>query len=397
MNHIQRKYNLLHIFFWLTYCTIYGYVAVFLQYKGLSSTMIGLTTGLGSALTILTTPWLSGMAGRIRGLSIKRLIVITYIGTIALWMVLLWVPLPQMVLMACYIAMTNLIAANVPLLTMICMNYLTDGVQVNFGIARGLGSVAYASSAVILGILIEHWNPSVLGVVHAIGTAGLFAIVYSLPDVAHKEHGSGQESISIPEFARRYSLYVLILLAFALQFSAATTLSTYLIDIVVNLGGTTSMYGIAVFFMAASELPFMALTPWLKRYLSSERLLLFAALMYMLRNVTIALAPNLTVLIIGMLLQGCSYGIFTASITYYVHEQIGIEHGMAGQTMIAVMTTGLGATVGNVLGGMLQDGYGLPVMLRFTEWITAAGFLLYAVLMLKEALTKASSRKRGDQ
>ena len=71
------------------------------------------------------------------------------------------------------------------------------------------------------------------------------------------------------------------------MFAAATSLSTYLINVVKNLGGNTSLYGVAIFFMAASEMPVMTITPRLIRRYDSITLIMVAAFFYIIRNFTI--------------------------------------------------------------------------------------------------------------
>ena len=99
------------------------------------------------------------------------------------------------------------------------------------------------------------------------------------------------------------------------MFSGATAIGTYLINIVKSLGGNTSLYGVAMFAMAFSELPVMMTVPKLMKKFNSVTLILVASIFYICRNYTIGLAPNLIVLIIGMMFQGLSYGLFTGVIT----------------------------------------------------------------------------------
>lgn len=384
MKHLQLKYSILHICFWLAYCCVYGYIAVFLRYQGMSNTLIGLTSGIACALTIATTPWLTGLVGKVKGLTLKKMMVTTNLCMVVLWAAMIYLKLPPVVLMICFIALANLIATNVPLLTTICMNYLTAGMDINFGLSRGMGSVSYATTAVVLGVLIERFNPTVLAYAYVAAMILLFLTLLSMPDVAHKKTGSGQTAISMFAFVMTYKVYLVILLGFALVFAASTSLGTYLINLVENLGGTTSLYGVGIFCMAASELLFMALTPALKRHFSTEQLLLFVGIMYLARNITICLAPTIPIMFFGMTLQGLSYGIFTASITYYVHERVALEHGMQGQTMIAVMTTGVGSNIGNMAGGMLQDNFGLPVMLIFCELLTVLGVAVVLGILIPQ-------------
>ena len=149
------------------------------------------------------------------------------------------------------------------------------------------------------------------------------------------------------------------------MFSGATAIGTYLINIVKNLGGNTSLYGVAMFAMAFSELPVMMTVPKLMKKFNSVTLILVASIFYLCRNYTIGLAPNLIVLIIGMMFQGLSYGLFTGVITYYVTYNLETQDQMSGQTMIGIMTSGIGSTLGNVLGGVLQDTIGLNALFVF--------------------------------
>ena len=45
---------------------------------------------------------------------------------------------------------------------------IQDGKEINFGLARGMGSISYAVSAVLLGQFIEFFNPTILAYVFVI-------------------------------------------------------------------------------------------------------------------------------------------------------------------------------------------------------------------------------------
>ena len=158
--------------------------------------------------------------------------------------------------------------------------------------------------------------------------------------------------------------------------SAATSIGTYLINIVTSLGGNTSFYGVAVFIMALSEMPVMALTPRLMKKYKSTDLVLVGAICYGIRNFTICLSPNLVRLCVGMVFQGLSFGLLTTVMTYYVIYNLKVEDQVMGQTMIAVMTTGFGSTLGNILGGFLQDNFGLGSMYIYVYTLTILGIIM---------------------
>lgn len=77
-----------------------------------------------------------------------------------------------------------------------------------------------------------------------------------------------------------------------------------------------------------------------------------------------------------MMFQGLSYGLFTGVITYYVTYNLDTQDQMSGQTMIGIMTSGIGSTLGNVLGGILQDTIGLNALFTFVYLMTALGAVI---------------------
>ena len=387
MKSLQMKYNGLQILFWLSYLAIYGYVAIFLQYRGLSNTDIGIVTGGGAILSIFLSPFISSLLSRIKGLSINKLIFTLYLIMIVIFTVLTIITSPIFLIMILYVFLLSLIAAMVPLFSTICMNYLKDGQYINFGLARGLGSISYAAGAIIVGQLIDFFNPTVIAFVYAIASIALLILLYTMPPYQIQEETTTKNQENIFSVIKKYRIFFFILVAFTFMYAASTALSTYLINIVKNLGGNTSLYGIAVFCMAASEMPIMSITYRLLKKYRSETLLLASAFFYVLRNLTICLAPHLIVLLIGMMFQGLSFGLFTATITYYVNDHLDESDQMMGQTMIAMMSTGLGSSIGNIFGGILQDSLSLNSMLIFVCGLTLIGcFIMFMTLKNKVGL-----------
>ena len=376
MNKLQIKYNLLHIFYWVATCCIYGYVAVFLKYKGLTNTEIGLVTGGGCVVTIFSSPFVSSLVGKVKGLTIKKLVNSIFLVLSVIFMIISLFDIPVILIMIAYVLLIALIVSTVPLLSTIAMDYIKEGKEINFGLARGLGSVSYAVSAVVLGQLVEKLNPTVLAYGFVLSAVLDLVILNSLPAIHEVKQEQEEKGGNFFSIVKKYKTFFFILLGFACMFAASTSLSTYLINIVNKLGGNTSLYGIAIFFMAASEMPVMAITPRLLRRFDSLTLIVVAAIFYIFRNFTICLAPSLPILFIGMLFQGASYGLLTAVITYYVTYTLESQDHMMGQTMISVMTSGVGSMTGNLLGGVLQDNIGIQAMFIFACVMTVTGCLI---------------------
>lgn len=374
---IKMKYNLLYFFYCVAGCCFAGFVAVFLQYKGVSNTAIGIVTGSGCVTSIFLAPYFSSLVLKFPNLNAKKMINIIYIFLTVFFTLIVFVPMPSTMVMLVYTVLYAIYLSTGPFLQMLASDYMQVGIDVNFGMARGLGSTAWAISALGFGFLIDLFNPTILVLGMGLAVIVTLAILYTMPDQKVVETDN-KRSGSMLEVAKKYRLFFILLLGFSLMLSAATSLGTYLINIVKSLGGDTSFYGIAVFLMAISEMPVMALTPRLLRRLKSVHLICFAGICYILRNFLICLAPNMVVLCLGMLFQGLSFGLMTAVITYYVMYNLAAEDQVRGQTMITVMTSGFGSMIGNLLGGVLQDNFGLNAMYIFIYTLTIMGALLIA-------------------
>ena len=384
-NTMQRKYNALHATYWMgTLCAL-GFVAVLLQHKGLTNTEIGVVTGGSSLTTIVLSPVVSGVCAKVKRFSLQQQLIGFFAVESLLFSAIVFLPLPKALLMGLYIAMYALNISTVPLVSTIAMNYIADGKPVNFGLSRGIGSISYALCAIVAGQLVGWFSPAALGFLFLGANILCVVVLWRMPATYSKTEAKADcaASVSLFGLAGRYRLFFGLLLGFGLAFAASACVGTYLINIVTSLGGDASMLGVATFFMAASELPVMAVAPRLMRRFGAKSLLAAAALFYIARNGLVCVAPRLPVLFAGLAFQGLSYGLFTPIMTYYVAENLAKEHQIMGQTMIGVMTSGFGSAIGNTAGGMLQDAYGMETMLRFVLALTLAGALM--VVSLRQA------------
>ncbi|MGM9960209.1 MAG: MFS transporter [Allobaculum sp.] len=373
MKHLQLKYNLLQALYWTASCALCGFIAIFLQAKGLTNTQIGTVTGGACILNMVLSPVLSTVTSKFNKISLQGYILAGMMLTGAAYVLIGYVNVPVLVLMVTYMLTYCLNIAIVPLLASISMNYTAQGHNINFGLARGLGSIAYAISAVVFTQVASIFTPTVLSMAYLLGSLAFIAVLLSTPKTYAAGQEEGEKGGSLIHMVVEYKAFFAVLLGFALIFAASTCLSTYLINIIKNLGGTQELYGMAIFAMAATELPVMAVASKLQKRFTAMQLMAAAAIFYIFRNVLIASAPSLPILILGLMMQGCSYGLMTAVVTVYVNENLKKKDQVMGQTMISVMTCGLGSCIGNVFGGIFQDTFGIEMMFGFTNTLTVLG------------------------
>lgn len=372
MKKLQLKYNILQGLYWIIFCCCNGYAAVFLQYKGLTNTQIGLVTGIGSVSTIFLSPFVTSLISKRKNMTIRKVFNFIFLLLSVFFLVMMFFDLPVIFLMVLYIGVLSLFVTTTPLLSMIAMNYTMMNKEVNFGLARGIGSVSYALIALVMGSLVRLFDSMVIGVLYVVCSLLFVVLLYSFENF-EMEHEETEDKTSLISIIKKYKTLFFVLLGYSLNFAGTTSLSTYLINIIKNLGGNTTIYGIALFIMAASEMPAMALTTKLMKKFNTMSLIACSGICYLFRNILICIAPNIFFVFLGMAFQSMTYGLLTSLLAYYVLDICEEKDQLMGQTLIGIMTSGIGSTLGNISGGMIQDIFGIHTMLIVVCVLTIIG------------------------
>ena len=121
---VRHQYTLLQCFYWVSSCAIMGFATVFLQYKGLSNTLVGMYVGGAAFISIWMQPFLAGLVGKVRGLSLKKMILLIILAVTSGYLVLGTVTLPKMAIVGLYLVLNTLYNSITPLITaMGCLLY----------------------------------------------------------------------------------------------------------------------------------------------------------------------------------------------------------------------------------------------------------------------------------
>lgn len=374
---VQHQYTMLQCFYWISSCAIMGFATMFLQYKGLSNTLVGLSVGGAAFVSIWMQPLLAGLVEKIQSLSLKKLILLIIITVTAGFFILGVAPLPKMAIVMLYLILNTLYNSITPLITAMGMEYMNQGYEVNFCISRGLGSISYAVSAVILGQLVERLYPGILTYVFAGIEILLLTVVLSMKEPeSSMEIEESAKSSSIGDILRGNRSLLLFVIGFGISYMTSSIMGTYMINIVRSLGGTDSTFGFAAFFCAASEMPAMFLCNYLIRKVPCGKLLKLSSAFFVIRPLVIFLAPNLAAAFLGFALQALSFGIFTPVSVFFINQELAERDRVKGQTIFGMVTVGIGGCIGNLAGGFLVDIIGLKPTMGLCVLFAAVGFLI---------------------
>ena len=144
------------------------------------------------------------------------------------------------------------------------------------------------------------------------------------------------------------------------------------------LGAGSSLYGVALFVMAITEVPLLIYLKKLKVFFSNRTLVLMSFVGMVIRICAIAFAPTPTLLALAFLTQSISYGIFIGAMIHYMSEIVPDSILFTAQTVFAAVSIGLSGILGNLIGGYYAKVAGVLEMMHTFVIFVFIGALIFA-------------------
>ena len=376
---LTRRYILIHAIFWALYSTCWGFLAVTLSYVGLSNTQSGMVLCLGLLASAVAQPVLSSIVDRSSRLT-SRMVSLVLMGATAVTGVLLWfsqgVPMLFGVL---YVVLGIVVITINPFLNSMCMELVRRGININFGLSRGVGSLTYAVTALLLGGLIERFSPAfTLLLTSALAVGVVLSILWFHPgkgELPPEPPARKQErTLSTGAFLKANPKFLLVMAGCAMLMGAHCFLNSYMNLVVERVGGAESSMGITLGLSAAAEMPAMLLFMYLRRKgVSSGRLFRFCSIFFILKPLAALAATSVAGIYVGQLLQFFSTGIYLPLTPYFVNDTVDSANQVKGQALVSTAGTGIGAALASLFGAAICDALGVEGGILFAAGIAAVG------------------------
>lgn len=385
------KYSAIHSCYWSIFCSSYNFAAVYLLSRQYRNSQIGLALAAANLASVFLQPAVAAFADRSRKVFLKNFI-LAFLGVACSFAAARFLAagappfLPALFLVLELVVLFSL----QPLIISLGIRVIDRGVPINFGLARGMGSLAYAILAVLLGFLVDRWGPEPLA---AVSTAlyvilGILVLTFAkeqirqpAPAPVPPERGGGEaaarhrESGGQPAFLAQNRSFFILLAAVALTFCSHSIISNYLIQITESVGGTAKEMGIASGISAAIELPAMILFGILVKKIRCSTILKSSLFFFLMKSVLTLMTTNVTMLYIAQIFQACAYAQFIPASIFYVNQIIGKGDAVKGQAFMTSAAT-LGNVAASLLGGWLLDGPGASGMLAVGTAAALLGFVI---------------------
>lgn len=369
------SYAAVQFFFWFAYGTALAYASPYLLACGLSNTAIGVINAVACALSVLIQPSLAAYADRETSPSLKVILSV-------LLVLLLGCNLPLVLIAGKSGAASGILLGAVILMVQLCLplvnalatETMNAGAPLNFGLARGFGSIGYAVMSLSMGQLIVWKGAEVQPTALACFSVCLFLSILAFPFRKRRKDSpaaSGDRGV-FSVFLRRYPAFCLSLAGFVLIYVSHVLINNYVYQIVVDKGGDSGNMGITMSLAGFLEVIPMFIFPWMLKKRGSSFWARLSGVFFTLKALGTLLASSMGALYLVQLIQPMGWGLLTVASVYYVNEIMQDQDRIKGQAYMT-MTLTVATILGSLGGGWLIDAVGVRGMLLAAVICGAAG------------------------
>lgn len=386
---LNVEYSCIHGTYWMFYGVVSSFASVFLLAKGFSNWNIGVTLAVANVLAVILQPVVADVADRAKKLSV---IGISEILTVMMMVVTVGMFAFRSSMIALSLVFILLIAWHTvlqPLFNSLTFILEETGVHINFGIARSMGSLAYAALVAVLGTIVEKYGVMSLPVT---GEIILVMLLISLvltkrsydkgkarvdakgtaSVVAKAEEPVEEESIDLVQFIKRNKFFFLVNIGVIGLYFSNSVLNNYMMQIVDVVGGTSEDMGRILSVMAFCEIPTMVCFDWLRKKFTCQFMLKVASIGFAVKIALCWLANSVTMIFMAQFVQLISFALFLPAMVHFIDEIMSKGEAVKGQALFTTMIT-ITTVISSLAGGAILDLSGAKMLTFIATVATVLG------------------------
>ena len=371
-------YSFIQGFYWMNFSAVMGFASLYLLDSGFTNTEIGMIMAVAGIISAVLQPMIAGYADKPSSPSLKKIILVLIFIQFGLGILMLCFFHKAFLLTGVLYASTiTLLQLLTPFVNALGMQTINQGKPLNFGVARGMGSVAYAIMSYLLGVIADRTGAVSIPVsiscmsLALVGALVLFPF-HKLPDTALEPKSSSSSPLA---FFAKYKRFTVVLAGCIFLYLSHVLLNSFTFQIVETKGGGSAEMGTSMAIAALVELPTLFLFSFMLKKARCDFWFRICGIFFLLKSFGTLIAPNVPVFYGVQILQMMGWGLIAAASVYYVNAIMEEQDAIKGQAYIT-MTYTLGSVIGSLLGGALIDSSGVNAMLIFATISAAFGMLI---------------------
>lgn len=364
--------------------SIVAFAMVFLLSNDLSEFYIGNLIASGNILASLTQPILSNWADRSKTKPIYFFLLIILIPLILALTGVLSFRNNFVLLTVFYVISLALLAVLLPFHNSLIMYLINNGYNINYGSIRSMGSLAYAVTSFVVGLLIERLGTN--SVIYY-GIAGWLLYLISVSYVHFRYAKNVQSDPALMSDAQvgedlgllfifKYDNFKWLMLGAFINFIAFNIINMFMFQIMENVGGNTQDMGMAFSLAALVEIPSMNLYSRVSKKIPHGQALRISSFFFLIQVFLVARANSVYGVFMGQSLQALAFAVYIVSVVYYTNELMDGLDKVKGQSYITMSQT-IGSVVAASLGGFIIDRFSINHALWFAVVCAFIGMLSF--------------------
>ena len=391
------RYTLINVLYFVAFCTIHAYAAVFLLDKGFTNTQVGIALAISNILSVIGQPLVAGIIDRGKFLTNRLTVMFSSLFLLLGSLTLIFVNTEKVPIFAIFVLMYTIQFVYMPMMIAMNFEYAKAGCNINFGLARGLGSAGFAVTSFFLGKAVENYGTNVILYVTIAAMTVMVIHVFFFKKPKTEEAEDTSEIIKEKEgsgffaFVKKYPFFIVFLIGTACCFFAHNMINDFMIQIIRSLGGNETQLGYATFLQAILELPGMALIGYVLKKISERHMLVFSAVSFFVKTAILIFATSMIGMYVSQSFQMFAYAVFIPVAAYFADNVMAENDKVKGQAFINSAIT-LGGVFSNLICGKLLDAFGVKTMILVgvAVCLVGVGIVVIAIYpMMKKVPKKA--------
>lgn len=379
---VQAYYTLLQIFYWISIGFTFSYASVYLQSRGAPNGQIGLVLAAAYILAALLQPIIAAIIDRWE-IPLARGVIVIY-GIAAALAVLLYVlPMPVALVLAVMAVDFSLLSALQPSVNSLAKVLEKLQLPVNFGAARGTGSLVYAIVMAIMGQVLQRVSPLFLPLSYAAVSVISIILLLSFRPILQGKLQLRAAAVGGFPAPKEYPWFWVFLVSVVCLSIGEGFFTAFLLQIMQNVGGDSGTTGLAMGVCASIEFVSMLFYSRFSKKFGVHRLMIFAGWAWIGKTLLMYLAQSPTAIYAAYLLQFVTYAFYIPGSIELVSKILPEKSFLKGQSLTVSAYT-LGCVFASVLGGAMLDTIGVHDTLGILIMIMTVGAVLMTLANLKK-------------
>ncbi|MGM9925612.1 MAG: MFS transporter [Bacillus sp. (in: firmicutes)] len=324
------------------------FLPVYLAEQGLTPSQIGFIVGTGGFVTIIAQPLWGFISDKTK--TTRKVLLLLFVLA-SLFGYLLF-GTNEYILLIVFAMLVYFFLMPIDPLTESLNFTVAEAARISYGSIRTYGALGYAVLSLVTGYIMSAFGQNSVALLF-VGLGVLsFGICWFMSDVRASSAPVTKEGLK--QFLSNRQTQMFLLLVFLCSVPARMN-DTFLGVHIGELGGDTSLVGLAFFLSAGSEILVFSLSFWWLRKGKELLIITIAAFFFFVRFFVSAWVTDPTQLAVIQVLQMLTFPIFYTAAIQYLYRIVPAEWRATGQTVLALLFFGISGIIASYAGGLMYS------------------------------------------